>query len=328
MARRERNTDQTTDSTSETVPTEVQEDTVSTITEAVEETVDSTTASAPEATATSTEAKAEIDLSGFKAAVEAAVAEHDTSTGTVPEGLATAVTAEYRALDGLAAKNAAKKFVNDSMRDSMNEMNIQKARAYMVLSDGLTAGAGGTKAERPPADPTEAFVQRLGALQLAAEIVGANVPEGVDSSYTAKLDELLASSRDGAKTYGEWLNREPVAEGADDLPEPEVSAFVKAAVKLSQGKAVKTGSGRASTPFTGERRDIGKHIAEAFADKESGTFMTVAEIRKFESSEYNAESPASAGAISARLFPTSGKCTVEGITPGTNDKANRGADKD
>ena len=87
-------------------------------------------------------------------------------------------------------------------------------------------------------------------------------------------------------------------------------------------------SGRSGgSTYTGERRDIGQHIVEAFADVESGTFLTVAEIRKHDSSQYTSENPASAGAISARLFPKSGKCTVEGIEPGTNEKGNRGARK-
>ena len=107
-----------------------------------------------------------------------------------------------------------------------------------------------------------------------------------------------------------------------------MSNFVKAAVKASQGKAARVTSARSGTPYTGERRDIGKHIQEAFEGRESGTFLTVAEIRKFDSLQYTSESPASAGAISSRLFPQSGgKCSIEGIIPGTNEAGNRGASK-
>jgi hypothetical protein len=292
-----------------------------------EEATVSTTTEAP-AEGTKTE-KAPVDLTAFQAAVDAAVAEHDTSTGTVPEGLVAAVQGEYRSLDGLAAKNAAKKVVNDSMREAMNEMNIVLARAYMSISDQLTAGSGTReKAEKVPVDPTEAFVQRLGALQLAAELVAASRPEGVSEDYVTQLNQLLADSREGASGYLAWTQREPVAEGEEDTPEPEASSFVKAAVKLSQGKAARVSAGRSGgSTYTGERRDIGQHISEAFADVESGTFLTVAEIRKHNSSQYTSDNPPSAGAISARLFPKSGKCTVEGIEPDTNEKGNRGARK-
>ena len=83
-----------------------------------------------------------------------------------------------------------------------------------------------------------------------------------------------------------------------------------------------------STPFTGERRDIGVHISAAFANKEAGDFLTVSQIRAARSDEYGDNSP-SAGAISARLFPKSGKFTVDGIKPSTSTdgKANKGAIK-
>ena len=185
MARRQRNaeinptTDETEGNLSEAVTTPAEEATSMTVTDETtlstgshpEGYVNADAVEVPEAaTAEVPEAKAEveIDLSGFTAAVEAAVAEHDTSTGTVPDGLVSSVTTAYRELDGLKAKNAAKKLVNDAMRESMNEMDIQKARAYMVLSDNLTAGAATSspRAEKVPTDPTEAFVQKVGALTL------------------------------------------------------------------------------------------------------------------------------------------------------------------
>ena len=95
---------------------------------------------------------------------------------------------------------------------------------------------------------------------------------------------------------------------------------------LAIGKAAKAGA-RAGSTFTGERRDIGKHIAEAFESVEPGGFLTVAEIRKFRSNEYG-DNPPSAGAISARLFPSGGgDCTIEGVSGDTNDKGNKGGRK-
>jgi len=75
---------------------------------------------------------------------------------------------------------------------------------------------------------------------------------------------------------------------------------------------------------TSGRRDIGAHIASAFAGLPDETFLTVREIRRHRSDEYGDEFP-SAGAISARLFPSSGRCTVTGVEPGENERGVRGA---
>lgn len=316
MARRNRNNENDT-----VTSTENEESTVSTVTEEVAPEVaeESTTEAPVEAEA---KPEVEIDLTAFEAAVTEAIENHDNATGTVPEQFVGPVTAEYRKLDGLKAKNAAKKVVEEAMREGMASMNIGLARAYMVLSDNLTAGAT-AKAERQPADPTEALVQRVAGLNLARELV--TVPEGVSEGWEDKVEALLAEARDQASAYQAFL-----ADEAEDKVEPEgVPSWVKAAVKLAQGKSAKVG-GSASTgtrsEYTGERRDIGKHIAEAFADEASGTFKTVAEIRSFKSAEYG-DNPPSAGAISARLFPKTGACTLDFVTPDTNEKGNKGARK-
>jgi hypothetical protein len=72
------------------------------------------------------------------------------------------------------------------------------------------------------------------------------------------------------------------------------------------------------------RRDIGAHIVSAFEGLAEGTFLTVGEIRAHRSHEYGDEFP-SAGAISARLFPSNGRCTVPGVEPGENERGVRGA---
>ena len=127
-----------------------------------------------------------------------------------------------------------------------------------------------------------------------------------------------------AAEYLEWVQN--TAEDKGD--EPEVNPLVKAAVKLSQGKAAKVGGKSGGSTYSGERRDIAAHITEAFADQEVGTFLTVAEIRKFRSNEYG-DSPPSAGAISARLFPggDGSKNTVKGTESDTNEKGIKGARK-
>jgi len=70
-------------------------------------------------------------------------------------------------------------------------------------------------------------------------------------------------------------------------------------------------------PRSGSRGpwDIGAHIRFAFLDLPAGAFLTVSEIQHHLSPEYGVDMP-SAGAISARLFPASGRMTVPGITAG------------
>lgn len=75
---------------------------------------------------------------------------------------------------------------------------------------------------------------------------------------------------------------------------------------------------------SGTRRDIGAHIVSAFEGLPEGAFLTVGQIRSHRSEEYGDEFP-SAGAISARLFPSSGRCTVPGVEPGENGRGVRGA---
>jgi len=317
MARRTSNPS----TTKNTENTEVQEDTVSTTPEAVAE----TPTEAPEATTEKAPEKP-IDLTAFKEAAQAAVAGADQSTGEIAPALVEPVVKEYRSLDGLKAKNAAKSFLNDEMKAQMKASSIVGARSYLQLAESMTAG-GGKAAEKVPADPTEAFVQAEATLRLAADLHQPG--EGVAEDHEEKVLAAVEANREAAASYLAWVQ----SEAEDKGDEPEITAIVKNAVKLAVGKAAKAGGrSNAGGTFTGERRDIGKHIVEAFADKASGDFMTIAEIRNFKSSEYGDNLP-SAGAISARLFPknadgTPGKCTVEGVEPTQKDgKGNKGAVK-
>ena len=309
MARRTQNTKNDTAST-EAVNTEApQEDAVSTNTEA-----------SPEAT----EAPAEkpIDLTAFNGEVEKAVAEADTTTGVIAEQFVDAVLKEYRNLEGAKAKNAAKAALAEGMRKAMDDGSIAGARSYLQLTDSMSAGPSGS-APKAPVDPTEAFVQADATLRLALAL---HTPtEGVSEDYAEKVEALVTESTESAEALLAWVK----SDAEDKGDEPEASPVVKNAVKLALGKAAKAGGragGVGGATYNGARRDIGKHIANAFADKESGDFLTVAEIRTARSDEYG-DNPPSAGAISARLFPPSGKCTVEGVVPGENDKGIKGAAK-
>lgn len=317
MARRDRGDSPTKTEAAQADPTPTEEAAVTT-------TATEVPAQAEATSDTSTTEKAEtpkkeIDLTEFEAAVEGAVAQRDESTGDLSvEALAPAVAA-YRALDGIAAKNKAKHLLTDKMRDAMSSLDIQLARSYMVVQDNLSAGTP-AKAERQPADPTEAFVQRQVGLDLARALL--QKPEGISEDADARAEKLYGEVFPQAEQYLAWS----VSEDENKGDEPDVPSFVKAAVKLAQGKSAKVGGSRTGGGSTGERHDIGEHIKQAFENVASGTFLTIAEIRNAKSTEYG-DNPPSAGAISARLFPQSGNCSLDFVTPGQNEKGNRGATK-
>lgn len=280
-----------------------------------------TTEAAPAAAEKPAEVK--IDLTAYTAAVDAAYEGKDETSGVVNDELLEAVTKAYRDLDGVKPKNQAKTLVGERLKDAVNSLDIVSGRAYMLIGEANTAGAGGAKGEKAPADPAEAYVQRLVTLALAQSLVTA--PEGVDTAAAAeKANAQLAELAPKAQEYLAWT----VNEAEDKGDEPDVPSTVKAAVKLATGKTAKAGGGRSGggSTFDGPRRDIGKHIAEAFESHNSGDFLTIAEITNFKSAEYGDSKP-SAGAISARLFPPTGKCSLDFVTPDTNEKGNRGAKK-
>lgn len=295
-------------------------------------TAEATNAEGTEPTNTSdntenTEPKGEeaVNLTAFQEAANAVVAKRDSSTGEVAVADIEPANTAYRDLDGIKAKNAAKSWLDEQMKESLVKLDAQLARAYSMIKDNLSAGAKATT-HREPVDPTQAYVNRLAAFSLAYGLITNNPPEGVEvEKAQAQAQELAGSLGDQVKSYQEWLETE-VPEGEDKPDAPEVSAVVRTAFKLSTGKA--SGGGRVSGG-SGVRRDIGKHIASAFANVESGGFLTIAEISNFKSEEYGEDSP-SQGAVSARLFPTSGKCTIEGIVPlskSDSPKGVRGAKK-
>jgi hypothetical protein len=300
--------------------TEVQsteENTVSTdtTTEApVEAVADAPETDAPEAP--------EYDLTDFQAALKQALEVRDETTGVVPEANVSEVVVAYRQIKGAAGKRAAKEIVDEAMKEAMREANLSVARANLSISEKLVAGPSGggsskSSTPREPVDPTEAFVELAAGLRLATTLVGNTAPEGVAEDWQEKAKEKVDDAFGDAETFLAWLQSED--EGKGD--EPEVPAFVKAAVKLALGKSARVGTARARATgggYSGERRDVAKHIQSAFADVAEGTFLAVAEIRNHKSEEYGNDAP-SAGAISARLFPRNGKVTIEGVEPATQN---------
>jgi hypothetical protein len=285
-----------------------------TTTEAPAEEQASTTTEAP----AEAKAEVEIDLTDFKAAAEQAVSEADTSTGDLPTASIDAVNKVYREIDGVKGKNQARAWIEEQMKASIVAKDIMKARAFVELKDGLSAGSGGggTKA---PADPTQAFVNKAAALMLALNEVESNVPEGVSEDWSTKLQELLPTLEGEVASYRQFL-----ASDDEDAEAPEVSPVVRQAFKLASGRGSGGGSGRVSG---GPRRDIEKHLVQVFADLEVGSFLTINEIAKASSTEYGDDRP-SAGAVSARLFPKGRDAySANGIQATNEDGKVRGATK-
>jgi hypothetical protein len=310
----------------ETTSTEVttEEAPVSTSTDEVVEAVTETTETPEtEAVSTATETapaadKEPVDLTAFTAVVDQAVSTADTSTGEVPEAGKSQVTAAYRELDA-AGKRAAKSLISDKMREFVLASDIAKARSYMTLNDSLSAGATKTATPKAPADPIGSYVDRAAVLRLAYAAMP--TPDGIDSSANDRIQSVIKDNDEAVKSYVSWLTSD-----AEDKGEaPEASALVVAAAKLAVGKSSKAASGGSRAPFEGTRRNIAKHIEEAFANEAVGTFLKIAEIKNFKSSEYGDDSP-SAGAISARLFPSSGKVgEFPNFKPSTNESGDKGA---
>lgn len=286
------------------------------------ETTDATVAPAADSTTAAPEEV--VDLTAFEAALAEAIAAKDVSTGDVPEANIDAVNVAYSAVVK-AGKPKARAVVQAGVRAGMDARDINTARAYMQVLDKLSAEKAKTAKEpKAPADPTEAFVQRVGSLQAAYQLVTTLIPEGVAADWLDKVNAAAADEFTAAQTLNTWLNADEDTRG----DEPEVSEVAKAAVRLANGKSgkIKSVKGSAST-FDGPRRDIAKHITEWAESVPSGTFAKIAEIRAFKSTEYGDDHP-SPGAISIRLFPAGGgACTIAGITPTQNAEGVKGATK-
>lgn len=270
----------------------------------------------------------EADLTEFQSAAQTAVEQRDTGSGDLPEGALEPVLKQYRELPSVKDRNRAKNLLKDLMKSAMEQMDLGLAKAYLVMQDSMTTATAKTPAERKPADPTALWRHNLATATIAYGELFSNAPEGIDAQEVvgaAQSAEIL----EAVAKYRTWLDTE-TPEGEERPAAPEVPAEVVAAFRLVRGQGRRTGNGSSSrivSPHDGPRRDLGKHIEEAFANVEDGAFLSVADIRKFRSSEYGDEQP-SAGAISARLFPSSGTCTIPGITPGTGgEKGTKGAFK-
>lgn len=277
-----------------------------------------------EGTETPTE-KVEPDLTAFIAAADAAVV----------SGEYEAVNAEYNKLER-AGKSAATSHVNGQIKanltaktetDEQKEKAKDLAFAWGQLGQALkTVKAAKAKEPKAPVNRTEVVVDQLASLYLAYTTAKAAVnPEGLDTDWADKVVAKVTEVGPQVEQLVAWRNLPEPAEGTEPTPEPEVSDVARRAVRLAfqGGKTSAKSGGKASTgggsTYAGPRRSIHKHISEAFAGHPVGTFLSVAAIRSFESSEYGTDLP-SAGAISAAM--KSPKWADEHIVPG------KGGEKD
>lgn len=280
---------------------------------------DTTTEAPVDLTAEATEAP--VDLAPFKQVVADALGEADATTGQVPEASVAKVNEAYRAVEGNKGKGEARKYLEEAMLEAVGKLDAVAARSYSDLKANLSAAGGKSSAERTPADPTAAFVQRVASLRLALSIVEADRPEGVEDE---KIETLVTESQSVVEAQRAYL----ADESEDKGDGPELTPVVRAAFKAASGKATGGGSRSTGGNSGGVRRDIGKHIASAFAEVEVGGFLTIAEIAKHKSAEYEGTDGPSQGAISARLFPTTTLKFVEPVEKGAIDGKNpKGARK-
>jgi len=282
-----------------------------------------------------------VDISSFVTVLDGALEKMDESTGVLDEKSVSDVLASYRDLDGAKNKARARKHVEEAMKSAVEKSDINSARALMGLSAQLTSPAKASKADgtgrttKTPVNPTEAFVDTAVRLKLAMQIHSDRLADeefakSIDANWKELVSAKAAELANQLDTWATFLDSEDT-----DLDEPEgVDTVVKQAFKTVEGRsigAVRSGGRQTQAAGDGIRRDIAKHLASAFAEVEEGGFLTIAQIRAHKSDEYGENSP-SAGAITARLFPTDtdGKIkptTVTGLVGATDDAGHKGARK-
>lgn len=187
------------------------------------------------------------------------------------------------------------------------------------------------------ADERDALLHTLGNLTLLTQPLNSAISNGSWTSKRAEITRLsslnlnrsLPVSFDNAavRARGRYLaslatavwRRPPLDPGAAPLAEERERDLRP---DRDGGTPV---ARRGSAAPAGRRRDIAAHIAHAFEDLPVGAFLTISEIRHTASPEYEGTLP-SAGAISARLFPSSGPMTLVGVVPDRRDGV-RGARK-
>lgn len=246
--------------------------------------------------------------------------DRDAATGTLSDALVEQVRLAFGKLPGgntkASARPRVRAYVDGKLAEAMNEGDMPAARSFYALQQEALVARGGDRSLTKVTDPTEMLVHQLTALWLAPYL--AVVPEGVAEDWSEQVDALGRELVEPTQQYRVWLDANEDERGE----EPEVHEVIRAAGRIARGKAARitraksgSGGGEASgavrAAYTGTKRNVARHILQAFEGRPVGTVMSVGEIAKFKSDEYG-DDKVSQGAVSARIWAEGG-CTVDGI---------------
>jgi hypothetical protein len=286
-----------------------------------ETTVEPTTESTTAGTETTTP-EAPVLTDDFKTAATTAADLRDVTLGDLPNQAYEIVQKAYNELGSVKIKNLAKEYLQENMKLAMTSgasdaMGL--AKAFMFLHDSVV-NQKKAAAPKEPTDPTQAFAEKVAGLRLALNLATSNVPDGVNGdTLEDRIQAAVESATDGANEAFLFATTDQ-AEGATA---PEVSGIAAAAVKIALGRAPRSAGRPAGSVNAGPRRNVAAHVLSAL-EAAGGEFLTVNEIVNHTSEEYGTDHP-SAGAVNARLFPSTGACSIQGVTPGQSAKGTRGA---
>lgn len=284
-------------------------------------------------------------LAAFETLAAAAVETRDKNTGEIPADEVTKVREAYAALPTTPAKTRARNGLAEAMKAALvKERAADKARAYLTLGEEVKSASKATKetVAKAPVDITAEHVARVTSLYLSTSFVDA--PEGVDASWADQVKNKAAALMGEIGTYkayqaelAKWQATDEANRQGDEPKAPDVDPIVVSAFRIARGRPTspgrKPGSGKAAgapkastAGYSGPRRSVKAHIQSAFASVPVGTFLKIAEIANHTSAEYGSDHPSS-GAVSAALFPPSGKAaSIEGLQP-TEEGGVKGARK-
>lgn len=208
----------------------------------------------------------------------------------------TPVVTAYQALSR-KSKGAATRELGELSRKALESDDFDNARLYLAAERATkSAKPKSTRAPRVPADVTTPVVDRLAAFQLAFGALKEFLPEGVEQDeekLTERVREVYDAGQEEIRKLIEWNN----SEAEDKGEEPIVSEAVALAYKFAfrgKLKAKTKADGTNPTPrnYPAVRHDVGNHIAQVFADKPSGHYMSAKDIATHESAEYGTDRPA------------------------------------
>lgn len=228
---------------------------------------------------TSTDIIVRANTSLVTAAVRDATVDTDSRSVTWDDETRDLVTAAYDAAD-TKGKAALRKIVKDGADTAVRNLDGVTAFTYKALAALLVAPSA-----KPEVDLVQVVAERVVALQLAATAITSGKAFPVDGVPADQVTErVLAMLADSGKT----------------IPESVYESAAKIALaKISTGTKAAGG-------------DIAAHIQQALAIL--GRPAKVSEIANVHTEAYPNGAP-SDGAVSVRLFPTKGDCTVPGVVP-------------